>query len=217
VNNNLIIVVDRQFASGGREISAKLAERFNMPVYDKSTVRNAVIKQGLNPLIFDNAEEITNNSLIYSLSMGVYSKNKDKVFDPSSITLGHGINYVQSQIVTELAKKGPCLFVGCCADYILRQYKGCVKVFINADIDFRIKRAIKVEGLPSDIGENYIRKRDRQREGYHNCFADGSFGSPENYHLTLCSSFVGIDCSVDIIYQYVKGFLNKNSDIATNV
>lgn len=215
MNNNLIIVVDRQFASGGMEICTKLSEEFGIPLYSKAIIRDAIIEKGYNPALFDNAEEIANNSLIYSLSMGIYAKDPNISFDSSGITLGHSVNRVQSEIVEELCSKGPCIFIGCCADYILGEYPGCIKIFIKAKMDFRIKRAKEVENLGEDIGENAIRRRDRQRESYHNCFADASFGSAENYHLLIDSSLIGIDHSAEVLIGYIKRFLSQNADIVS--
>lgn len=213
MNNNLIIVVDRQFASGGMEICHKLSKQLNIPLYSKSVIREAIIKRGFNPALFDNAEEIANNSLIYSLSMGIYAKDPNISFDVSNLSLGHSINQVQSEIITELSEKAPCIFIGCCADYILNDYPGCLKVFIRANMDFRIQRARKFENLGEEVSENTIRRRDRQRESYHNCFADASFGCAENYHLSLDSSLIGIDNTAEVIAKYAKYFADTHTDI----
>lgn len=213
MNNNLIVAVDRQFASGGIEICNNLSKHFDIPLYGKSVIRDAIVKKGFKPDIFDNAEEIANNSLMYSLSMGIYSKTNGNQLDIS----GHSINQVQSDVVTELSQKGPCIFVGCCADYILNDYNGCIKIFIKAGMDFRIERARKLDMLGLNCGENDIRKQDRQRENYHNCFADGSFGCAENYHLIVDSSLVGVDKASVIIADYINAFLSEHPQISSKL
>lgn len=211
MDKNLIIIVDRQFASGGMEICEYLSTYFNLPLYNKKYIRDQIEKRGFNPVLFDNAEELANNSLIYSLSLGVYAK--EKKLTPNSLTMGHSINQVQSDIIIELANKGPCIFIGCCADYILREFPGCVKIFIKADINSRLKRAREREGFTENDGENAIKRRDIQRESYHSCFADGSFGSNDNYHLVIDSSFIGIDKCKEIIVKFINDFLNSHKDI----
>lgn len=213
MNKNLIIIVDRQFASGGLEICEFLSKHFNLPLYNKKYVRDQIEKKGFDPVLFDNAQELANNSLIYSLSIGIYAKEKNLGLNPSSLSMGHSINQVQSDIITELANKGPCIFIGCCADYILRDFPGCVKIFIKADMNFRIKRARKREGFSENDGENAIKRRDIQRESYHSCFADGSFGSNDNYHLVIDSSFIGIEKSEQIIVDFINNFLESHKDI----
>lgn len=213
MNNNLIIIVDRQFASGGMEICEYLSQHFNLPLYNKKYIRNQIEKKGYNPILFDNAEELANNSLIYSLSIGIYAKEKNLGLNPNNLSSGHSINQVQSEIIIELANKGPCIFIGCCADYILRDFPGCVKIFIKADMNSRIKRARQREGFSENDGENAIKRRDIQRESYHSCFADGSFGSNDNYHLVIDSSFVGIEKCEQIIIEFINDFLESHKDI----
>ena len=104
-------------------------------------------------------------------------------------------------IITELAETGPCVFVGRCADYILRDKADCLKVFIHADMKFRAERIVKVYGEREQSPEERLRDKDKRRAAYHRFYTNMKWGRAQNYHLTLDSGVIGIDKCVDIIAE----------------
>lgn len=116
---------------------------------------------------------------------------------------------MQTEIIRKVAGEGDCVIVGRCADYLLNENPRCVRVFVHADIDIRLKRAIEVYGLPKDTGENFIRKKDRRRASYYQYYTDNKWGDYENYHLILDSGAVGIENASEVILAYAKGMPQK--------
>jgi cytidylate kinase len=111
---------------------------------------------------------------------------------------------IQSDVIRELAEKGSSLFVGRCADYVLKEYSRCLNVFISADMNDRIKRVAKIQNLPADKARDFIEKADKQRAGYYNYFSNRVWGAAESYDLCINSSALGIDESVAFIRQFAE-------------
>ena len=109
--------------------------------------------------------------------------------------------HIQYRIISDLAKKGPCVIVGRCADYILKDKADCLKVFIHADLAFRAERIVKVYGEREESPEQRIREKDKRRAAYHRFYTDMKWGHSQNYDLTLNSGTLGIDRCVDIIKE----------------
>ena len=105
----------------------------------------------------------------------------------------------QFKVITALAEKGPCVIVGRCADYILRDKADCLKVFIHADLKFRAERIVKVYGEREQSPEERLWDKDKRRAAYHRFYTNMKWGRAQNYHLTLDSGVVGIDRCVEII------------------
>ena len=107
----------------------------------------------------------------------------------------------QSRVISELAEKGACVIVGCCADYILQDKADCLKVFLHADLKFRVERIVKVYGEREQSPEERLRDKDKRRAAYHRFYTNMKWGRAQNYHLTLDSGVLGIDKCVEIIAE----------------
>ena len=105
----------------------------------------------------------------------------------------------QYKVITALAEKGPCVIVGRCADYILRDKADCLKVFIHADMKFRAERIVKEYGERDQSPEERLKDKDKRRAAYHRFYTDMKWGHAQNYHITLDSGVLGIDKCVDIL------------------
>lgn len=106
---------------------------------------------------------------------------------------------LQCRIISELAQKEPCVIVGRCADYILREQADCLKVFIHADMDFRAERIVKVYGEREQSPEQRLQDKDKRRASYYRFYTNMKWGQAQNYHLSLDSGEFGIDRCVEII------------------
>ena len=106
---------------------------------------------------------------------------------------------MQCKVISELAVKGPCLIVGRCADYLLREKADCLKVFIHADMTFRAERIVKVYGEREQSPEQRLRNKVKRRAAYHRFYTDMKWGHVQNYHITLDSGVLGIDRCAEII------------------
>ena len=105
------------------------------------------------------------------------------------------------EFIRRLADQGPCVMIGRCADYILRDKADCLKVFIHADMKFRAERIVKVYGEREQSPEERLRDKDKRRAAYHRFYTNMKWGHAQNYHLTLDSGVIGIDKCVDIIAE----------------
>ncbi len=204
-----VITISRQYASGGREIGEKVAKAFGIPYYDNELITQAAKASGFAESIFEHAEEKATNSLLYSIAMGMNAYNSQEFgfLGYHNMSLDDRIFIAQSDIIRKVAKEGPCVIIGRCADYILRDQKNVVNIFIHAGMDYRIHRATTLYGLGVEKAAENIMKRDKRRANYHNYHSDEKWGVIANYDLAIKTDFGGIDHSV----QCIKSFLEINS------
>ena len=198
----IIISIGRQYGSGGREIGKRLAKEFNIDFYDKELITLAAKESGFSEEILKENDENHNGSFLYSLVMGTYTGG-------NNLPLNHKLFLAQFDTIKKLAEEKSCVIIGRCADYALEYNPNCVKVFIHADIDSRIKRAIEEYGISPDKVEEVIKKTDKKRESYYNFYTGKKWGLMENYDITINSSFSGIDGAVRVIADLVKEKMNK--------
>jgi len=197
-----IITISRQYGSGGREIGAKLAQRLGIPFYDKEIITRAAKESGFAEAVFENAERKATNSLLYSIAMGMNAYGNQEI-GFTHLSLDDQIYLAQSNVIRKVAMEGPCVIVGRCADYILRDFENVVHVFIWADLEYRKNRAITQYNLPANKAEEEILKIDKRRANYYNYHASEKWGKVENYHLSIKSNYIGIDHSVDCIARFI--------------
>lgn len=199
---NKVITITRQFGSGGREIGKKLAEAYGIPFYDNEIISRAAKDTGFAEAAFERAEDKASNSLLYSIAMGmnVFS-SQDVGF--SGLSLDDRIFLAQSKVIRNVAKEGPCVIVGRCADYILKNQKNVVNLFIRATLDFRIKRAIEVEGIPKEKSAEMVMKKDKSRANYYKYHSGERWDNVLNYDFAIRSDLCGIDGTVACLKAYL--------------
>ncbi len=196
---NAVIVISRQVGSGGDEIARKLSELINMPVYDKQKIVELAKESGISENLFDGLEEHPTSSLLYSLVIGL--KNGSKVSSPFHTDNVFG---VQANIIRRLSDSGSCIFLGRCADYILREHNNLTNVYIWASDEFRVNRVMKQIGLTHTEAVDYISRIDKRRRSYYDFYTSKAWGEIENYDLTLNPEKIGIDKSAQLIAEYVN-------------
>lgn len=186
---NRVITISREFGSGGRTIGKKVAEKLGIPCYNSELLQEMVKETGFAADYVKEAGE-------YAPGGFLSAAFSNRMFGPTNedILWEH-----QCKIITELAEKGPCVIVGRCADYILRDKADCLKVFIHADMAFREERIVKVYGEREQSPEERLRDKDKRRAAYHRFYTDMKWGHAQNYHLTLNSGVLGLEKCVEII------------------
>ena len=203
MNNNFIITIGRQFGSGGREIGETLAKKLNIPYYDKELISLAAKESGMDAEVFNNVDERATNSLLYSLSMGIYSFGSN--FSGSGdLPVNDRLYILQHQIIKKLASEGPCVIVGRCADYVLKDFDNCVNIFIHADMEYRKQRAIEIHDVKKNKAEQIINKTDKVRANYYGFYSGQKWGFAQNYDLSVDSSKLTKDQAVELIEAYLK-------------
>lgn len=186
---NRIITISREFGSGGRTIGKKVAEKLGIPCYDADLIQKLSEESGYAAdYIKEEGEYATGGWLAPFLSdrsMGL--TNQDKLW------------HIQQRVILELAEKSPCVIVGRCADFILKDKADCLNVFIHASIEHRAERIVKEYGECEETPEQRLKDKDKRRAAYHRFYTDMKWGHAQNYHLCLDSGELGIDKCVKIL------------------
>ena len=199
---NPIITIGRQYGSGGRAVAKKLAEVMNIAFYDKELLAEASKESGICQEVMENYDEKQEKRSFLSM-MGFQAR-----MDPAGMYLempmNHRIFLAQFDAIRKIADKGPCVIVGRCADYVLRDHENVLNVFIKASMEERIKRITMLYDMDQMKAEETIRKADKQRATYYTYYATGTWGDVTNYHLCLDTGVLGIDGAVELIRSAVE-------------
>ena len=185
---NRIITVSREFGSGGRTIGKQVAKELGIPCYDNELIQKIASESGFDEHYVKDAGEYDSGGFLSIFSSRAFGDtNADLIWK------------AQCKIILQLAEKEPCVIVGRCADYILRDKADCLRVFIHADKDFRMNRIIKVYGETDIPTEQRLKEKDKRRAAYHRFYTNMKWGQSKNYDIPLNSGTLGIDKCVDII------------------
>ena len=123
--------------------------------------------------------------------------------------ISHKVFLAQFDAIKKIAEEGPCIIVGRCADYALADYQNCIHLFIHAALESRIKRISEKYNLEPDKAREMIQKKDKQRANYYNYYSSKKWGHADSYHLSIDSSLLGIDGTVQLIQQFIEDFEKK--------
>ncbi|MGN0355448.1 MAG: AAA family ATPase [Muricoprocola sp.] len=201
---NSIITIGRQYGSGGREIGELLAKDLGIKCYDKELLDRAAKNSGICQEMFENHDEKPTNSFLYSLVMDTYSMSYASPI-MAGMPLTQKVFLAQLHAIQDIAKEGPCVLVGRCADYALDDNPARVSVFIYGDMDHRMERVARRNNTTSAKAKEAIIKTDKQRASYYNYYTNKTWGSISSYDLCINSSILGIQGTVDLIKEFVKG------------
>lgn len=201
--SNSVITVARQFGSGGHDVAKKVSEILDIPFYDKDLIILAAQESGLSEELFEGIDEKPTNSLLYSLVMGLQTKDSP-YFRYGDMFNSDSIFRIQSKVIRNLADKGPCVIVGRCADYILREYTNTLNVFIHADTDFRVQKIMKAYNVKEAVALDVITKNDKRRSAFYNFYTNKSWSSAENYQLSIDTTEIGTEGAAEVIAKYAE-------------
>ena len=197
-----IITISRQCGSGGHTIGQALAEKLNIPLYDKKILEEVSSRSGLAEDVIENEGEYSTSSKIFNIAMGVYNAWDSGQRD--TMPLREQINAYQTEFIREVADKGGCVIVGRCAEYILRERTDCLNVFIYGNPEDRVKRVIEEHRVPDAEAEVHVKKRDKKRAAHYKYITDREWGDVKNYNLCLDSSKLGIEKCIELILECVQ-------------
>lgn len=196
-----IITIGREFGSGGREIGELVARKLGVAFYDKEILTRAAAESGICEAVFESHDEKGGVS-------GLFSGGGSSASLGSPLTLQMPLNQrvflAQFDAINKLASEGPCVIVGRCADYVLKDRKGVTHVFIYAAVEKRVERIMRLRGVSSDEAKELVRKTDKQRKSYYNFFADGNWGLRCNYDLMLRTDGRDFDALADMIVKFSR-------------
>ena len=176
-----VITVSRELGSGGNKVARELSKRLNIPYYDRDILNKTAQDFGISRDRLERYDEKKSNSFLYSLA----TARLDTMAIPS---------FQLNDIVLD--------------DYVLRE-RNIVKVFICADIDDRVKNVSESLEMSEKNALKLIQKTDKRRASYYNSFTDGDWGKSSNYHISVNTSILGIDGSVDVLQRFIELYNEK--------
>lgn len=197
----IIINIGRQIGSGGRIIAKQLAEEFNCKFYDKEILNLAAQESGFSEEFFEQNDEqkgFLKNLFHIHLPLIGGGNFYNNTFSQENLYK------FQSDAIHEAAQEGNCVFVGRTADYILRDMKNVVNVFITANIDQRIQRVCKRQELTRNEARKFIKEHESERATYYNYYTGKKWGHSESYDLCINSSILGIEDTEKFIADFIR-------------
>ena len=200
---NTIITISRQHGSAGLQIGRELAKELNIPCYDKELLERAAKDSGLCKEIFEANEKKPTSSFLYSLVMDTYSYGYSSGV-LSDMPLNQKVFLAQFDTIKQLAKEGPCVFIGRCADYALEDNPNCLSVFVHADLKKRIRRVAAINSISDAKAKDIIQKMDKSRASYYNYYTCKKWGDMESYHVCLDSGIFGIDGTINLLKVMIE-------------
>lgn len=200
-----IITISREYGSGGRQVGLTVAKKLGMEFYDKELIDAAAKEIGFPTEMIADREQRLTNSLLYNFAMGtLYGIAYPREPKVSELPLTEQIYQAQKKAIEEAAKRGSCIFVGRCADYILKSRPDVLRVFIYADRDIRKRRAIEEYGEIEEYIDEFMYQTDKRRRIHYENYTNQKWGSRENYDLMLNSGNLGLDKCVELLCEAVK-------------
>lgn len=197
-----VITIGRQYGSGGREIGRRLGELLGIKVYDNELLSLAAEKKGLPEAYLDRVDEKAADSFLYSLAMG--ASHFRHLHATVQMSMNDKLFIAQSELMKEIAERESAVFVGRCADHILRKHEGLLSIFIHADFESRVARICELEGCSRKEAEELIVKNDKRRINYYSFYTGGKWGKSDNYHMTLDSGLLGVEGTANLLVEAVR-------------
>ena len=189
-----IITISREFGSGGRTVGKQLAEKLGVDYYDKELVKQIASASGFAPAYVEEHSDYARGRSAFSYGL----------FQSGGSGLLSAEDYlwcVQRGVILDLAEKAPCVIVGRCADYILREREDCLHAFLHADKAFRAERIVRLYGESEKAPEKRLDEKDSRRRVSYKHFTGGDWGMSQNYHISLSTSALGLETCVEILAE----------------
>ena len=190
---NRVITISREFGSGGRTVGRQAAQRLNIPCYDQELIEKIAQESGFTQEFVKEKGEYT--------SYGGWFAHVLSDRSPQGMSTQDYLWTVQRRVILDLAGQGPCVIVGRCADYILRDEADCLRVFVHADLDKRADRIVRLYGETDEQPIKRLKDKDRRRAAYYKFYTGREWGDMRSHHLTLDSGALGIDLCVDLVVR----------------
>ena len=199
-----VITISREYGSGGRAIGEKVARELNIPFYDNDRIHQLAKESGASEIYVKRTERMKATSFLYGLYMNATQQpTKDDMFE------------LQSNVIRKVAAEGPCVIVGRCADYILRDREDLFSVFIHAPMEYRVERARTAYQVETDNMEAHVKKQDKARASFYNHISDKKWGDANSFHFAM-SSVYGIDFSAEVLKHAALHFMEGSQDTSAD-
>ena len=199
MKKNRVVTIGREFGSGGHEIGNLLATRLDVPLYDNNLVRMVADPLAIPEETAPAVDETTLNSFLKGFVLSSIEYSSSMKGEEYSRPLSEQVYELQTEIICRLAERGPCVFVGRCADFVLKDRAECVNIFICADMEDRIARIAKRYDLSERKAAEKIKKIDRERRYYYESRTGLYWGDIDSHDMLLNVSRLGMERTVDIL------------------
>ena len=200
-DKHVIICVGRQLGSGGHDIARMLAMDFNAKYYDRELLNLAAKESGFSEKIFEQSDEkkgflrsLLNMQPTQLAGVNLYKSN----FSQESLF------QFQSDAIRKAAEEGSCVFVGRCADYVLRDMPNVVKVFVSASMRYRIDQLLAHRSVTPQQAKRIILQEEDRRAAYYNYYTGKKWGAAESYDLCIDSSILGLVETEELIAAFIR-------------
>ena len=196
-----IITISRAFGSGGRTIGKEVAKRLGIPYYDKELVDKVAEESGFHADFIEEAGEYApvTSSFLFNIAV-----SPNPLAMMGTMSMADQLFVCQTNVIRRLADEGPCVIIGRCADYILRDREDCLHVFVHADMESRAERIVRLYGETKQTPQKRLTDKDNKRKVYYRHYTNRNWGDAQNYHLSLNSGLIGVEKCVDIIVDVAK-------------
>lgn len=199
----MVITISREYGSGGRDIARLISDKLGIPYYDQEITKMAAKKSGLSDEVLQQNDEVASTSILGSFMAGSYFF-ANQSYNAGELTINDRLYLLEAEIIRVLAEQESCVIVGHCADYILKDCKHALRVFVHADLEFRKQHAVEFYGVDEKKIEDFLYKQDKHRAHYYSFYTDQKWRLIENYDLTVNSARFGINAAVEMIIQAAK-------------
>jgi len=200
-DKHIIINVGRQLGSGGHDIGRMLALDFGAKYYDRELLNLAAKESGLSEQVFERNDE--RKSFLHTF-LHLPNALSGESYTRQSFTQDSVFQF-QSDAIRKAADEGSCVFVGRCADYVLREYNNVVNIFITASMDFRVQQVMAKQNFTSPLeARRFIEQRESRRADYYNYYTGKKWGHAASYDLCIDSSILGLVDTEKYIAQFIR-------------
>lgn len=196
-----IITVNREFESQGSEIAQEVAARLHIPYVDKFLITESAQKCGFPVAHIEARDELLHSRFEYSQAQATHLYG----FFDTPLTTNEQVAQAQFEIIRELANEGPCVIVGRCANYLLREREDVLDVFVHAGLESRVKRTMEKLELSEKDARKMLRQTDKARIRYYEHFTGRDWHEPDSYHMVLNSERLGFEECVQLILRTYQG------------
>ncbi len=203
MSDNLIIAIDRQYGSGGKEIGTMLAKELGIPIYDQEIPELASKKSGIRKDYFEKVDEKPTDSFLYALAMNTFSMNGTVNPFDHALSSDRLFN-IQAETVQDLANKSSCVIIGRCGGYILRNEPKLVSVYVCGQMEKRVERICRLYKLSEKEAQKKIMSIDKKRDSYYGYYAGKDWRACVSYNLSLDSGVLGTEKTKEMIKKYIE-------------
>ncbi len=212
MENKFVINIGRQIGSGGKSVGEALARRLGVKLYDKELINLAAKQSGLCPEVFEQADEKRSHNRLATLLGYLRAPFMSDGGTPDVLS-GDALFKIQSDVIRNIAARESALFVGRCADYILRDHPCRISLFLTADDDDRVTRICERTGCSEAEARQTMERGDAHRAAYYNYYSMRTWGAAASYDLCMNTSLLGIEGTVELILQLATQKLDLTSDL----